>query len=219
MSVFYPTFFILRTLCLSGITAFYLCKWYNKPLFNPQLYSHDYLVKKIYTIIDVGKYVVINYNIVYFTLSQYYLHEESLQIHVHIFQIMKFLFVLELIAYIYHRLSHEIPFLYKNSHSIHHKNIIVYPMDFLEFDFIDNIAQTTYINLPLVFVPMNIYDYAFIYYIYSTGAFLIHSDIFIKEHLIHHKQFKYNYCLLIPIFDVLFGTYLGENEEVEVLEI
>jgi sterol desaturase/sphingolipid hydroxylase (fatty acid hydroxylase superfamily) len=92
-------------------------------------------------------------------------------------------------------------------------------MDFLEFDWMDNIAQTLYINLPLVIVPMNINDYAMIYYIYATGAFLIHSDIFTKEHIIHHRKFKYNYCLLLPIFDHIFGTYYHDGiDAVENLE-
>lgn len=217
LSLLYPTYFILKTLISSTISAFYICKWAKKPFFNPEKYSHDYLLEKFNIINNVGKYVVLNYNIIYFGFSRHFLHEESLDIHVRIFQNIQFLFYLELLAYIYHRLSHEIPYLYKNSHYIHHRNIEVYPVDFLEFDWIDNIAQTLYINLPLVIVPMNMNDYAIIYYLYATGAFLIHSDIFTKEHVIHHRKFKYNYCLLIPIFDHLFFTYYYP-ETVEILE-
>ena len=213
LSLFYPTFFILKILLSSTLTAFYLCKMNNKPFFNPQLYSYIYLADKLRTIIRVGKQVILNYNIIYFGLSQYYLHEESLDFEDRIFQNIKFVFLLEFIAYVYHRLSHEIPYIYKNSHEQHHRNIDAYPIDFLEFDIVDNIAQTVYINAPLYFVPMHIYDYAWIYYIYATGAFLIHSDMITNDHIIHHRRFKYNYCLLIPIFDGLFGTYLGENTE------
>ena len=211
LSIFYPTFFILKILLFSSMSAFYICKWKNKPFFNPQHYSYLYLVDKLHVILCVANQVIINYNIIYFGLSQYYLHEQSLVIGDRIFQNKKFILLLEFIAYVYHRLSHEIPFIYKHSHAEHHRNIVVYPIDFLEFDWIDNIAQTVYINAPLYFVTMNIYDYTLIYYIYATSAFLIHSDIITNDHIIHHRKFKFNYCLLIPIYDVLFWTYLGET--------
>jgi sterol desaturase/sphingolipid hydroxylase (fatty acid hydroxylase superfamily) len=129
------------------------------------------------------------------------------EIHERLCNIAQFLFILEFIAYWYHRLSHEITTIYKNSHKDHHINIQVYPIDFLEFDYIDNIAQTLYINVPLYFVPMNINDYAIIYYIYATSAFLIHSPLITNHHIIHHQRFKCNYSLLFPFFDILFGTY------------
>ena len=217
LSLLYPTYFILKILVSSTFTAYYLCKWANKPFFNPEKYSHEYLLDKFNTVVNVGSRVVLNYNIIYFGFSQYFLHEESLNIHTRFLQKIHFIFYLELLAYIYHRISHEIPYLYKNSHAIHHRNVKIYPVDFLEFDWIDNIAQTLYINLPLVIVHMNINDYAMIYYIYATGAFLIHSDIFTKEHIIHHRKFKYNYCLLLPIFDHLFGTYY-HPDTIEILE-
>jgi sterol desaturase/sphingolipid hydroxylase (fatty acid hydroxylase superfamily) len=129
-------------------------------------------------------------------------------LHSRIHSIFQFMFLLEFIAYWYHRLSHEIQFIYRNTHMIHHMNIEVYPLDFLEFDYIDNVAQTLYINLPLYFVPMNLNDYAIIYYFYATCAFLIHSDILTRDHMIHHRRFKYNYGLLFPVFDIIFKTYL-----------
>ena len=106
-------------------------------------------------------------------------------------------------------------FLYKYSHKQHHQNVNVYPIDFLEFDYVDNVAQTLYINLPLYFVPMNHIDYSVIYYVYATGAFLIHSNIITNDHIIHHRMYKYNFCLLIPIFDIIFGTYFYDSERIE----
>lgn len=219
ISLFYPTYFILKILVSSTMTAFLLCKLENKPFFNPELYSHKYLFDKMGIVTNVGKQVILFYNIIYFTLSQFYLHETSLDFHERLFQTVKFVFLLEFIAYVYHRLSHTIPYLYKNKHSLHHKNINIYPIDFLEFDTTDNIAQTLYINLPLYFVHMHLNDYALIYYIYSTCAFLIHSNIITDHHIIHHKYFKYNYSLLIPIFDMLFGTYRSSESERNLVEI
>jgi sterol desaturase/sphingolipid hydroxylase (fatty acid hydroxylase superfamily) len=217
LSFLYPTFFISKILVGSTFTAFCICKLNHQSFFNQELYSHEYLIHKVNTISNVGKLVIVNYNIIYFSLSQYYLHEKSFHLLDRIFQNIQFIFLLELFAYIYHRLSHKIPYLFNKKHSIHHKNITIYPIDFLEFDITDNIAQTLYINLPLYFVPMHIYDYSMIYFIYSTCAFLIHSNILTNDHIIHHKYFKYNYSLLIPVFDHLFGTYKQE-EMVELVE-
>jgi sterol desaturase/sphingolipid hydroxylase (fatty acid hydroxylase superfamily) len=209
--VFFPTIFIFKILVSSTLTAFFLCKVLNKPFMNPHLYNRTYVMDKINTVTSVGKGVILNYNIIYFALSQYYLREDILDLHTRVLNNIQFLFLLEFIAYWYHRLSHEISYIYKHSHCQHHMNIHVYPIDFLEFDYMDNIAQTLYINLPLYFIPMHINDYAVIYYIYATCAFLIHSDILSNDHIIHHRRFKYNYSLLFPVFDVLFGTYLYEN--------
>lgn len=217
-TLFYPTFFILKILLTSGLSAFLLCKLDNKPFFNPSLYSHNYLIDKMNSVTNVGKQVIVNYNIIYFLLARHYLHEDCHEAHYRIFQNIKFIFLLELIAYIYHRLSHKIPYLYNKQHSVHHQNMDIYPIDFLEFDITDNIAQTLYINLPLYFVPMNKNDYAMIYYVYATCAFLIHSNILTYDHIIHHKYFKYNFSLLIPVFDILFGTYKRDFEIVDVLD-
>ena len=212
--LFYPTNFILSILFSSSITAFFICKLNNKSFFNAKLYSHNYLINKINTVAIVATNIIINYNIIYFTSSQFFLHEKIETIDIRIIRNIQFIFLLEFIAYIYHRFSHELVFLYKNKHSIHHKNIEVYPIDFLEFDIVDNIAQTLYINLPLLSVPMNHYDYAIIYYIYSTCAFIIHSDILTDHHIIHHKYFKCNYSLMLPVFDIIFGTYSSYIEDI-----
>jgi sterol desaturase/sphingolipid hydroxylase (fatty acid hydroxylase superfamily) len=66
---------------------------------------------------------------------------------------------------------------------------------------------------------MNINDYGIIYYVYATGAFLIHSDILNNDHIIHHKYYKYNYGLLLPFFDMLFGTYMNYESKKKYIEI
>lgn len=205
--LFFPSIFIFKILVFSTLTAFAICKLQKKPFVNPLLNKVD-MCNKIHNAIGVGMKVIFNYNIIYFSLSQFHLHNESNELDSRIHNMFQFMFLLEFIAYWYHRLSHEIQFIYKNSHMIHHANIDVYPLDFLEFDYIDNVAQTLYINLPLYFVPMNTHDYAIIYYFYATCAFLIHSDILTRNHMIHHRRFKYNYGLLFPVFDIIFKTYL-----------
>jgi sterol desaturase/sphingolipid hydroxylase (fatty acid hydroxylase superfamily) len=118
LSFFYPTFFILKILFTSTFSAFCICKLNHQSFFNDQLYSHEYLVNKINTVSNVGKYVIINYNVIYFLLSQYYLHEKSFHLLSRLFQNIQFIFLLELFAYIYHRLSHKIPYLFNKKHVV-----------------------------------------------------------------------------------------------------
>lgn len=211
---FYPSIFISKILVLSTLTAFFICKLCNQPFVNPKIYnSRPFVIDKINTLVDVCKGILVNYNIVYFSLSRYYLYTETppYQQEQRIVNIVQFLFVLEFIAYWYHRLSHEITTIFKHSHKDHHINIEVYPIDFLEFDYIDNIVQTLYMNIPLYFVPIHIHDYVIIYYFYGTAAFLMHSPLLTNHHTIHHRRFKCNYSLLCPLFDILFGTYVGHH--------
>jgi sterol desaturase/sphingolipid hydroxylase (fatty acid hydroxylase superfamily) len=207
LTLLYPTFFISKTLVLSTAIAFSICKLYNKPFFNPELYCHEYLLDKMEIVKTVTTDVILHYNIVYFTLSRYHLHDQDDGIFFRTLQTVKFILLLECIGYVFHRLSHVVPYLYNKKHNLHHKNRRIYPIDFLEFDKIDNVAQTLYINLPLVIAPMNWNDYAMVYYIYTVGAYLIHSDIFTMTHIIHHKKYKKNYSILIPLMDILCGTY------------
>jgi len=208
----YPTFFIVKIVVSASITSYIICKYNGKPFFNPKEYSHNYILAKLENVKKVSTNIIINYNLFYYLLSKFYLHDELFDIYFRIFQMIKFICILEFIAYIYHRLSHEIQFIYKNSHYIHHKNIVVYPIDSFEFDSIDSIALLTYFNIPLYFVPMNWIDYSLILYVYTIYSILIHSDIFTKEHIIHHRRFKYNYSIMIPIFDIIFGTYATHHE-------
>ena len=211
MYAFYPTWFITNMLVASTLTAFISCYLTNKPFFNPNLYCIKHVIDKTSTALSVGTQYIINYNVMYYTIVQYNLHEyenwNESDTHSRILQNIKFVIVLEFIAYWYHRLSHSITYIYKNSHCHHHTNLNTYPIDFLQVDYIDNTIHTLYMSLPLYFVPMYHIDYTILYYIYTTGGFLVHSDIISQDHVIHHKMFKYNFCLLFPIFDILFGTY------------
>lgn len=224
-----PSIFIFKVFAWSTLSAFLICKLCNYPFANPSKDSQLQLSTKVTSFSKVGACIIMNYNIIYFTLSQYYLHNNDsiidvtnnsstdlTSIFIHnlvnrIWSVMQFVFIVEFIAYWYHRFSHEITLIYKNSHRQHHVNINVYPIDFLEIDYIDNVAQTLYMNLPLYIVPMNITDYAIIYYIYVTSAFLVHSNVLTTHHTIHHRRFKYNYSLLLPIFDVAFNTHMAHD--------
>jgi sterol desaturase/sphingolipid hydroxylase (fatty acid hydroxylase superfamily) len=205
--MFYPTWFILNMLVTSIFTAFILCKLCNKPFFHPQLYNSSYIIHKISNTCNVLIQYTINYNIIYYSIVQYKLQDYLEDSTSRILHNIQYILILEFIAYWVHRISHSITYIYKNSHSHHHSNHSIYPVDFLQVDYIDNAMHALYMSLPLYFVPICNNDYTMIYYMYSIGGFLVHSDIITNVHVIHHKMFKYNFCALFPIFDIVFGTY------------
>jgi sterol desaturase/sphingolipid hydroxylase (fatty acid hydroxylase superfamily) len=184
-----------------------ICKIYNEPFINTITYNDiEKLDKKTKKILNILYFMIINYSLTYYFFSNYYLHNND-NTELKNINITKYVMILEFFYYCYHRLSH-ISYFYKIVHSDHHNNYIVYPIDFLDTSLIDNLGTTLIMNLPLYFVSLNYHEYAFLYYIYTTGGFLTHSDIIISHHKTHHKCFKYNYSLLFPIYDIFFHTYV-----------
>ena len=114
--------------------------------------------------------------------------------------------VVEFFYYLYHRIIHTSPF-YKMIHSIHHENIHLYPIDSLYFDMIDICSYILCLHLPILFIPLSFSEFFTGICFYVTMGYLSHSHIIYDHHRIHHKLFKWNYCLVFPIFDLLGGTY------------
>lgn len=108
--------------------------------------------------------------------------------------------------YVYHRLIHS--YYYVEIHKKHHKNVIVYPFDTFYFTQLDDFALITSLGLPVVFVKMSMLEHVFILYVYITCAYLSHSNLFWSHHFIHHRIPHSNFCILFPVFDILFGTYI-----------
>lgn len=211
----FPTFFIIILLSSSAASSFIICKLFNRSFFNTELYTKSYLYEKIKMSLIVSIQTIIFYNIIYTILSKYsldYTHTNTpIQMVQRMHQNIMYVLLLELFNYIYHRLSHKIQLLYQYGHSIHHKNIKLYPIDFLEFDISDVASFVLYANLPLYFVRMYFIDYFIINYIYTVYGFLIHCDLITTDHIIHHKYFKYNFYLMIPIYDIIFQTYKNKK--------
>jgi sterol desaturase/sphingolipid hydroxylase (fatty acid hydroxylase superfamily) len=107
--------------------------------------------------------------------------------------------------YSYHRFIHKC--YYVDIHKKHHENVVVYPFDTFHLTDIDDLAAIISLGLPLVFVKISIVEQIIITYMYVTSSYLSHSELFWKHHSIHHKLLQYNFCILFPVFDILFGTY------------
>ena len=205
MHFIYTSLIISGTFCASTFTVYGLCLIKKYPFFNPhftelQKESHYYQlfssVPWIFTESCIFEYFLIN---------KYIVHEEHNLGHMMMNVIIYALFI-EFLYYIYHRIIHN-KYLYKTIHSIHHKNIMVYPADTFYIDNIDGIGLMLCLSSPVMFIRINLLEQVIVLYTYITMGYLSHSVIVNEHHVIHHKLFNYNYSMVIPIFDILFGTY------------
>jgi sterol desaturase/sphingolipid hydroxylase (fatty acid hydroxylase superfamily) len=113
---------------------------------------------------------------------------------------------IELFYYSFHYILHNYNWLYQNIHKKHHENTDVYPIDAFYISYPDLLGVNICVLLPIYLIPLNYYEFIFIMYFYTTSGILVHSDIFVNHHKIHHKLFDCNYSMVFPIFDVIFDT-------------
>lgn len=124
-----------------------------------------------------------------------------------IFLMSSYSVFIELFYYSFHRILHTHKWLYQNIHRKHHENIDVFPIDAFYISFPDLLGVNICVLLPIYFIPLNYYEFFFISYFYTTAGILVHSDIFVNHHKIHHKLFNCNYSMVFPIFDIICGTW------------
>lgn len=113
---------------------------------------------------------------------------------------------IEFMYYVIHRLYHT-RYCYAIIHKKHHSSYDIYPMDAFYFSIFDLNSMIVTFMAPTFLMHLNIYEFGFALYLYLTFAYISHSNILYQHHMIHHKYCRYNYCMLLPYFDVLFGTY------------
>jgi len=198
--IIFPSLFLFSIFSLSIITVKQIMDIYNISFYNKERAKKRN--KEIITIL----YFTLNYNFLFFFLfsPEWKLKNEN---RIESSKIVKYFLTSELVFYIIHRISH-CKYVYKYIHSYHHKNYIVYPMDFLDMDYIEILEYTFTWNFPYYFFQLNLLEYFLIHYFYVTSGFLSHSDILINFHTLHHKHFNCNYCFILPIYDIIFQTFL-----------
>jgi sterol desaturase/sphingolipid hydroxylase (fatty acid hydroxylase superfamily) len=108
--------------------------------------------------------------------------------------------------YIYHRAAHS-RYLYALVHKKHHIIINTYPFDTFYFTSIDDISLAACLEIPLLFVRLTHNELNLVLWFYITMGFLAHSNYVYDFHDLHHTLLKCNYCIVIPYFDILFGTF------------
>lgn len=214
-----PFFIGLIIICIVG-EAWYSAKW------KRNLYDK----RDTWTSISLGLLGVITRIafkglnlVVWFFIFQYAIF----QIESSVLSIVALFFLNEFIYYWFHRLSHEIPFLWA-THVNHHSSL---KMNFAVA------ARTPFLNaiyhilfwLPLPFLGFHPLDILAVETISFFFAFVQHTTIIPKlgilewflntpsHHRVHHamnlQYINKNYGNTLIIFDRLFGTFIPEQEQ------
>ena len=218
-TIFYNIMNIISSICIvsgafsiSTLTAYLICYFNKHPFFNP-------------TITDEERYIQINEyfkNVPILILQSgslmYIVSDNIIPYNQHtwfqsLYTIALYSVYIEAIYYTYHRLVHKYGYSY--IHKKHHKNVIVYPFDTFYLTGIDDFASIISIGIPVVFIKLTLLEQFIILYTYITSSYLSHSELFWSHHSIHHRFRKYNFCILFPIFDILFGTYKVKKNNIE----
>lgn len=133
----------------------------------------------------------------------------------------------EFIYYWVHRLMHH-PYVYSSLHKHHHLSVVPTPKTSVAFLPLEHIFYDALFAIPIIipaylgkcsllqilfYVPLmdlantfghtNLECFSLDWYNSFLGNFFYSTSF----HHIHHKYFKYNYSLFMPIYDYMFGTY------------
>jgi lathosterol oxidase len=199
--IFFHSLFINASIFVSSIlTSTLFCNYFKCPFINPsnnKQYINN-VIKSFVPIFTQSLFVTCCFYKYIDTTSHSLFYSGTI--------ICIYALFVELFYYCYHKLIHH-RFLYKFIHSKHHESIIVYPFDSFHLSIFDAACFIIILNLPVLILNMNFIEYFFCYYFYITFTTLSHSTLIHNTHAIHHKLFNYNFCLIIPIFDMLFSTY------------
>jgi sterol desaturase/sphingolipid hydroxylase (fatty acid hydroxylase superfamily) len=195
---------IAATFTISTITSFIVCYVNNHPFINPAFSSETKIARineyirnvPLLILQSTGFMYIISGNIIPYGTHTWI---ESL------YSMCLYCLLVEANYYIYHRFIHK--YYYTIVHKKHHTNVIVYPFDTFFLTGFDDLASIISIGMPIIFINISIYEQIIILYIYITASYLSHTELYGSHHSIHHTLLNYNYCILFPIFDIIFGTY------------
>jgi len=215
MNIFISFGVIVTTFSFSTITSFLICYINNYPFINPAFSNEERITRMNDYVRNVPVLLFQSTGFMYIfsdNIIPYGKHSwmESL------YSMCVYCLLIEAIYYVYHRIIHK--YYYKKVHKKHHTNTIVYPFDTFFLTELDDLASIISIGMPIVFINISIYEQILILYMYITSSYLSHSDLYWSHHSIHHRLLNYNYCILFPIFDIMFGTYRTSNVSRNILE-
>ena len=211
MNLFISFGIIASTFAISTITSFFICYANNCPFINPTFSKEERMtrineyIRNVPLLIfqSTGLMYIVSDNILPYGKHTWF---ESLS------SICVYCILIEANYYVYHRMIHK--YYYANVHKKHHANIIVYPFDSFYLTSLDDLASIVSIGMPIIFINLSLYEAMFIFYLYITASYLSHSELYWSHHSIHHKLLNYNYCILFPIFDIIFGTYRSHYKKI-----
>ena len=130
--------------------------------------------------------------------------------------------VADLAQYLFHRAEHAFPWLW-SLHSLHHADTSVDATTSVLHHWMLPIIGTFMVTVPMGLLFKVPPIYAAIYSIIGYHGYLMHANVRLdfgrfawlvtspSYHRVHHsaqpEHFDCNYATILPIFDVLFGTY------------
>jgi len=195
---------IVTTFSISTLTAFLVCYANNYPFINPTFNNEERISRIKENIKNVPLLIFQSTGLMYFVSGNvipYGKHSwfESF------YSICLYCILVEALYYVYHRTIHK--YYYANVHKKHHKNVLVYPFDTFFLTDLDDLASIVSLGMPIIFINISVCEQIIILYLYITTSYLSHSELYWTHHSIHHKYLNCNYCILFPIFDIIFGTY------------
>lgn len=196
---------IVGTFTVSTLSAYLICYLNNYPFINPALTNEEKNNRLNEYIRNVPLLVFQSTSLMYIVSDNIIPYGQHTWLESG-YSIMTYCLLIEAIYYAYHRFIHK--YFYVNVHKKHHTNIIVYPLDTFFLTELDDIASILAIGLPVVFIKISAVEQMLILYVYITSSYLSHSNLYWSHHTIHHRFMKFNYCILFPVFDIIFGTYL-----------
>lgn len=180
---------------LSTLSAYSLSLYYNIPFHKNK--TKIFLMNSSLLIMELSystNYLLRNNNLIChskFTIKNLFLYT----------------LCIEFFHYFLHRIYHT-KYLYKIIHKAHHStHNEIHPSDAFHMSFVELQTMIATLSGPAYFLRVSLYEYFFILYIYFTFAYISHTKAFYKHHVTHHNLLNFNYCMLIPYFDVIFQTY------------
>ena len=204
MNIFYCISTVTTAFIMSTLSAYFICSYNNYPFINPSLTDEEQNLKINEYIKNVPILIIQSSGLMYLISDNIIKYDEH-TLFQSFYTLCMYFLCIEAIYYVYHRLIHT--YFYLDVHKKHHTNIIVYPFDTFFLTELDDLASIVSIGIPSIFIKISILEQFIILYLYITTSYLSHSNLFWSHHNIHHKLFKYNFCILFPIFDIMFGTY------------
>jgi sterol desaturase/sphingolipid hydroxylase (fatty acid hydroxylase superfamily) len=211
-----PYYFILSIKTIFGLflsstlSAYLICLVSNYPFYNDEE-SSSQIIHKIKKNVTTTSVILCESVLLFTYLFRFIIDQPRHSMIISAINMSSYAILIELFYYGYHRLIHH-RYLYKAIHSTHHENVIVYPIDSFYLGIVDGNGLFICLSLPVLLLHLNYFEFISVLYVYITFGYISHSTLVYTHHAIHHRLFKYNYCILLPLFDVIFHTYREKIE-------
>jgi sterol desaturase/sphingolipid hydroxylase (fatty acid hydroxylase superfamily) len=199
---------IVSTFTISTITAFLLCYANSYPFINPN-FSNKERITRINEYIKNVPVLIFQSTVLMYMVSGNIIPYGQHTWFESLYSMGLYCLLIEANYYVYHRFIHK--YYYAIVHKKHHVNVIVYPFDTFFLTDLDDLASIISIGMPIIFVNISVYEQTIILYLYITSSYLSHTELYWSHHSLHHKLLNCNYCILFPIFDIIFGTYRSKK--------